>query len=112
PPLPKRPVPHERTPDRPSPSGPRPHPRSVIDAQIGPRRPGTIYQNVDGRFEVLALIVDPAEAAALLRRDSARWALIIKDTLRPDGQPFAVGSVWTTSDYLLREGKPAYTTAA
>ncbi|MFG2284019.1 hypothetical protein ACGFNQ_35705 [Streptomyces asoensis] len=80
--------------------------------EIGPRYPGAIYQNADGRFEVLALITDPREAAQLLRRDSARWAVIVRDTLRPDGQPYAVGSVWTTSDYLLREGRPAYTQAA
>ncbi|MEU9313435.1 hypothetical protein [Streptomyces sp. NPDC048256] len=86
-------------------------PRTAAD-EIGPRRPGAIYQNVSGRFEVLALITDSREAAQLLRRDSARWAVIVRDTLRPDGQPFAVGSVWTTSDYLLREGRPAYTTAA
>jgi hypothetical protein len=75
--------------------------------EVGPRGPGAIYQNADGRFEVLALITDPREAAKLLRRDSARWALIVRDTLRPDGQPFAVGSVWTTSDYLIRPAKTA-----
>ncbi|KUN75379.1 hypothetical protein AQJ64_42880 [Streptomyces griseoruber] len=82
--------------------------------EIGPRRPGAIYQNTDGRFEVLVLITDPREAARQLRRDSARWAVIVRDTLRPDGQPFAVGSVWTTSDYLIRPAKavPAYAPAA
>ncbi|EYT77980.1 hypothetical protein CF54_39855 [Streptomyces sp. Tu 6176] len=80
--------------------------------EIGPRRPGAIYQNSDGRFEVLALVTDRARAAQLLRRDSARWAVIIRDTLRPDGQPFAVGSVWTTSDYLLRPAASAYRQAA
>lgn len=79
---------------------------ATVDREVGPRLPGAIYQNIDGRFEVLALVTDPGEAAQLLRRDSARWALIIKDTLRPDGQPFVTGSVWTQSDYLLREGKP------
>ncbi|MDQ0808759.1 hypothetical protein QFZ63_000473 [Streptomyces sp. B3I7] len=78
-----------------------------ITDQIGPRRPGAIYQNVDGRFEVLALITDPTAAAQLLRRDGARWAVIVRDTLRPDGQPFAVGSVWTTSDYLIRPARTA-----
>ncbi|MFI1004937.1 hypothetical protein ACIP10_36155 [Streptomyces galbus] len=86
-------------------------PRTTAD-EIGPRRPGAIYQNVDGRFEVLALITDPREAAQLLRRDSARWAVIVRDTLRPDGIPFAVGSAWTTSDYLVREGASAYAPAA
>ncbi|MFD8229432.1 hypothetical protein ACFV16_35640 [Streptomyces massasporeus] len=72
------------------------------DQEIGPRCPGAIYQNQDGRFEVLALITDPVEAAQLLRRASARWAVIVRDTLRPDGQPFAFGSAWATSDYLVR----------
>ncbi|MFD9984062.1 hypothetical protein ACFWZJ_27185 [Streptomyces massasporeus] len=83
-----------------------------IDQEIGPRRPGAIYQNTDGRFEVLALITDPSEAAQLLRRKSARWAVIVRDTLRPDGIPFAVGSVWTTSDYLVRPAKTAAPSAA
>ncbi|MEU3343037.1 hypothetical protein [Streptomyces sp. NPDC006668] len=80
--------------------------------EIGPRRPGAIYQNISGRFEVLALVTDPGEAAQLLRRGGARWAVIVRDTLRPDGQPFAIGSAWTDSDYLLREGAPAYAPAA
>ncbi|MEU8470139.1 hypothetical protein AB0F30_19830 [Streptomyces sp. NPDC029006] len=86
--------------------------RPSVEDEIGPRRPGAIYQNVDGRFEVLALVTDPADAAHLLRRTAARWAVIVRDTIRPDRQPFAVGSVWTTSDYLLRPAKAAYTPAA
>ncbi|WP_239590520.1 hypothetical protein [Streptomyces aureoverticillatus] len=103
---PVRPLPHGR---RPRPDGGGARPRSchlrvdaTVERGVGPRRPGAIYQNVDGRFEVLALITRPREAAALLRRDSARWALIVRDTLRPDGEPFAIGSVWTVSDYLIR----------
>ncbi|WJV51774.1 hypothetical protein [Streptomyces flavofungini] len=108
-PLPRRPAPHERDGRQPAPdAGARPHPQhrlavtAIVDREVGPRRPGAIYQNVGGRFEVLALVTNPNEAAALLRRDSARWAVIVRDTLRPDGQPFAVGSVWTTSDHLIR----------
>lgn len=86
--------------------------RPNVQDEIGPRLPGAIYQNIDGRFEVLALITDPAEAAQLLRRSSARWAVIVRDTLRPDGIPFAVGSVWTTSDYLIRPARTAYAPAA
>ncbi|MGW1988374.1 hypothetical protein ACWCPJ_39070 [Streptomyces collinus] len=76
--------------------------RPTIQDEIGPRRPGAIYQNVDGRFEVLVLVTVPADAAQLLHRAAARWAVIVRDTLRPDGQPFAVGTVWTDSDYLIR----------
>ncbi|MET9187706.1 hypothetical protein ABZY01_32670 [Streptomyces anthocyanicus] len=87
-------------------------PRPSVQDEIGPRLPGAIYANVDGRFEVLALITNPTDAAQLLRRTAARWALIVRDTLRPDGVPFAVGSVWTTSDYLVRPARTAYAPAA
>ncbi|MFJ6509277.1 hypothetical protein [Streptomyces sp. NPDC091879] len=116
--LPRRPVPHEKVPDRPTPSGPRPHSRTVhtvgdpttlealrrvVDDQIGPRSPGAIYQNSDGAFEVLSVIRDPERARGLLTRRGAQWALIVRDVLRPAGEPFVVGSVWTTSDRLVRE---------
>jgi hypothetical protein len=87
-------------------------PRPSVQDEIGPRLPGAIYANVDGRFEVLALITDPADAAQLLRRAAARWALIVRDTLRADGDPFVVGSVWTTSDYLVRPARAEYAPAA
>ncbi|MFD6823338.1 hypothetical protein ACFWC5_23590 [Streptomyces sp. NPDC060085] len=116
--LPRRPVPHERTPDRPTPSGGRPHPRTahtvgdptilealrqVVEQQIGPREPGVIYQNSDGAFEVLSVTRDPERARGLLNRRCAQWAVIVRDVLRPDGEPFVVGTVWTTSDRLVRE---------
>ncbi|MFH9090937.1 hypothetical protein [Streptomyces sp. NPDC017673] len=75
-----------------------------LAAQIGPRTVGAVYQNSDGAFEVLALVTDPAEAAGLLKRRAARFAVIVRDVLRADGQPFAVGSVWTCSDRLVRAG--------
>ncbi|GHB11948.1 hypothetical protein GCM10010330_77510 [Streptomyces tendae] len=87
-------------------------PRPSVQDEIGPRLPGAIYANVDGRFEVLALITNPTDAAQLLRRAAARWALIVRDTLRPDGDPFVVGSVWTTSDYLVRPARTEYAPAA
>lgn len=76
-----------------------------VEDEIGPRQPGAIYQNTDGRYEVLALVTDPGDAAQLLRRAAARWAVIVRDTLRPDAQPVAVGTVWTDSDYLIRPAK-------
>jgi hypothetical protein len=81
--------------------------RRVIEAQIGPRRPGALYQNQDGAFEVLTVVRDPEEARALLKRRCAQWAVIVRDVLRPDGQPFAVGSVWTTEDHLIRPADDA-----
>ncbi|MFH9821378.1 hypothetical protein [Streptomyces sp. NPDC017230] len=85
--------------------------RPSVQDEIGPRLPGAIYANIDGRFEVLALITDTAQATQLLRR-AARWAVIVRDTLRADGDPFVVGSVWTTSDYLVRPARTAYDPAA
>ncbi|MFI0742692.1 hypothetical protein ACH4PU_32120 [Streptomyces sp. NPDC021100] len=78
--------------------------RRVVEAQIGPRRPGAIYQNTDGVFEVLAVVRDPKRARGLLRRRCAQWAVIVRDVLRAGAEPFAVGSVWTTADHLVRDG--------
>ncbi|MGJ5899416.1 hypothetical protein ACSCBZ_46875 [Streptomyces niveiscabiei] len=87
--------------------------RRTVDGQIGPRRPGALYQDCTGaRYEVLALVTRPTEAALLLGRDDARWALIVRDIRHPDSQPAAIGSAWTDADHLLREGSTAYTTAA
>lgn len=81
--------------------------RRVVDDQIGPRREGAIYTNQDGAFEVLAVVRDPKRARELLNRRCAQWALIVKDLLRPGAEPFAVGSVWTTSDRLVRDADDA-----
>jgi hypothetical protein len=119
-----RPTPHERDGRQPSPAGGRPHPeqhrqadptilealRRVIEEQIGPRGAGAIYTNADGAFEVVAVVRDPERARALLKRRCAQWALIVRDVLRPDSEPFAIGSVWTTADYLVREAADARAT--
>jgi hypothetical protein len=76
--------------------------RHAIDTQIGPRTAGAIYENTDGAFEVLDVVRDPQRARELLGRRSAKWALVVRDVLRHDGQPFAVGSVWTSADQLVR----------
>ncbi|MFE6129713.1 hypothetical protein ACFQ6Q_15810 [Streptomyces sp. NPDC056437] len=81
--------------------------RRVIDGQIGPRHAGAIYQNQDGAFEVLALVRDPERSRATLGRRCSQWALIVRDVLRPDGEPFAIGSVWTTEDRLVRAANDA-----
>ncbi|MFJ9351759.1 hypothetical protein [Streptomyces sp. NPDC101237] len=108
PPLPKRPLPHERTPDRPAPAGGRPHPQrdARVDSEIGPRSVGAIYETSVSAYEVLAVIRDPERASSLLRR-TALWAVIVRDIYRVDGEPYAVGDTWTTSDHLvlIREGR-------
>lgn len=75
-----------------------------VDDEIGPRTAGALYQNSTGAYEVLAVIRDSERASGLLKR-SAPWAVIIRNVLRPDTEPYAVGDVWTTSDYLVREGR-------
>ncbi|WP_253917234.1 hypothetical protein [Streptomyces sp. MNP-20] len=121
PPLPMRPMPHERDgrDGDPQPAPARPHPqesfsaaapdpsvdealRRVVEAQIGPRGAGAIYQTGDGAFEVVAVVRDPQRARELLKRRSAQWALLVKDLYRANAEPFAVGSVWTVSDRLVR----------
>ncbi|XIG72986.1 hypothetical protein C1N81_05150 (plasmid) [Streptomyces sp. SGAir0957] len=79
----------------------------VIDAQIGPRAVGAIYRNVDGLFEVVAVVRDHAMAKALLKRRCAQWALLVKDIARVNAEPFAIGSAWTDSDHLEREALKA-----
>jgi hypothetical protein len=93
---------HEKTKDAPpqSPRGPHPH----VSQEIGPRTEGAIYENIDGAFKVLELVTDHAKARELLHRRSAQFAVVVRDLRREDGQPFAVGSVWTTSDRLLKAG--------
>lgn len=76
--------------------------RRVVAGQIGPRVPGVVYDNVDGVFEVLDVVTDRSEARRILRRKAAQFAVIIRDVLRADGQPFAVGTVWTASDRVLK----------
>lgn len=74
----------------------------AVAAQVGPRKPGTVYRNIDGDFKVIDLITDPSEARRVLKRRSAQFAVVIIDTLRPDAEPFAVGSTWTGSDRVLK----------
>ncbi|MCX4919949.1 hypothetical protein [Streptomyces sp. NBC_00687] len=74
---------------------------SRVEEELGGRWPGAVYQNSDGQFEVLFTTTDPAKVKELLHR-RGRFALIVRDTLRPDGEPFIVGSAWTNSDTLVR----------
>ncbi|WP_394426912.1 hypothetical protein [Streptomyces sp. SGAir0957] len=98
-PLPSRPKPLSSVDDRAILAGLE----RVIDAQIGPRGVGAIYRNVDGVFEVVAVVRDHGMAKALLRRRCAQWALLVKNILQVNAEPFAVGSAWTKSDCLERE---------
>jgi hypothetical protein len=74
--------------------------RRTVAAQIGPRTPGTVYDNSANMFEVLEVVTDPAEARRLLHRDSAQFAVFVRD-LESDYR-YYTGAVWTSSDYVLK----------
>jgi hypothetical protein len=69
-------------------------------AEIGPRRPGTVYDNATSLFEVVAVITDPSEARRVLKRNSARFAIHVVDLVTGAGH--YTGAVWTGSDRVLR----------
>jgi hypothetical protein len=73
--------------------------RRVVAEQIGPRRPGVVYGNVDGEFRVDAVITDPSEARRILKRRGAQFAVIVTDHT---GARHALASVWTGSDRVLK----------
>ncbi|WP_446458634.1 hypothetical protein [Streptomyces rochei] len=74
--------------------------RRVTVQQIGPRRPGLVYDNATGTFEVRAVITDLTEARRVLRRHAARFAVLIQDL--HDGTERYTGTVWTGSDRVLK----------
>lgn len=74
--------------------------RRVTAAQIGPRRPGVVYDNASGTYEVRAIITDLAEARRILRRNAARFAILIRDLHA--GTEHYTGATWTGSDRVLK----------
>jgi hypothetical protein len=73
---------------------------TTITAQIGPRTPGTVYDNASGAFRVLAVVTDPSEARRILRRNAARFAVLVRDLHA--GTDHYTGAVWTGSDRVLK----------
>ena len=69
-------------------------------AQIGPRVKGTVYDNASGAFRVLAVVTDTTEARRILKRHSARFAILIRDLHA--GTEHYTGAVWTGSDRVLK----------
>lgn len=74
----------------------------VVADEIGPRRPGVLYGNVDGVFKVLNVTTDRDEARRILKRRAAQFAITVIDVLRPDAEPFTICTVWTGSDRVLK----------
>jgi hypothetical protein len=72
----------------------------TIAAELGPREPGTVYDNASGVFNVLAVVTDPSEARRILRRNAARFAVLVRDMHA--GTEHYTGAVWTGSDRVLK----------
>lgn len=72
---------------------------SIAD-QIGPRLPGTVFDNASGMFQVLQVVTDPSEARRVLRRNAARFAIHVLDLHA--GTEHYTGAVWTGSDRVLK----------
>lgn len=68
--------------------------------QIGPREPGTVYDNASGMFRVLAVVTEPAEARRILRRNAAKFAVLVQD-MHTTATHYT-GAVWTGSDRVLK----------
>ncbi|MEV5915734.1 hypothetical protein AB0M00_43490 [Streptomyces chartreusis] len=73
---------------------------SNTQEQLGPRVEGTVYDNASGTFEVRRVVTDLAEARRILRRQSARFAVLIRDLHA--GTEHYTGAVWTGSDRVLK----------
>lgn len=69
-------------------------------AQIGPRREGVVYYDGPRMVQVKAVITDLAEARRVLRRNAARFAVLIEDL--HSGTSRYTGAVWTGSDRVLK----------
>jgi hypothetical protein len=74
--------------------------RRVTATGIGPRQPGTVYYDGDRMVRVEAVVTDPSEARRILRRRSARFAVLIRDLHA--GTSRYTGAVWTGSDRVLK----------
>lgn len=73
---------------------------SSLAAQIGPRVEGTVYDNASGAFRVLDVVTDVTEARRILRRNAARFAILIRDLHA--GTEHYTGAVWTGSDRVIK----------
>ena len=75
-------------------------PRRVTATGIGPRQPGTVYYDGARMVRVEAVVTDPSEARRILRRRSARFAVLVRDLHA--GTAHYTGAIWTGSDRVLK----------
>ena len=73
---------------------------ATTTAELGPRVPGTEYDNASGAFRVLDVVTDRSEARRILKRHSARFAVLVRDLHA--GTEHYTGAVWTGSDRVLK----------
>ena len=71
-----------------------------IAAEIGPRAEGTVYYDGPNLVEVRAVITEPTEARRILKRHSARFAVLVRDL--HVGTEHYTGAIWTGSDRVLK----------
>lgn len=74
--------------------------RRVTVQQIGPRKPGVVYYDGPRLVEVHDVVTDLAEARRVLRRNAARFAVLVRDLHA--GTEYYTGAIWTGSDRVLK----------
>ena len=75
-------------------------PAPSVAAQIGPRQPGVVYYDGPRLVEVTEVITDQAEAKRVLRRNAAKFAILVRDLHA--GTEDYIGAIWTGSDRVLK----------
>lgn len=68
--------------------------------QIGPRAEGVVYYDGPALVQVLNVVTDPSEARRVLKRHSARYAILVRDLHA--GTEHYTGAIWTGSDRVLK----------
>ena len=69
-------------------------------SEIGPRTPGTVFDNASGVFRVIEVVTDASEARRILRRNAAKFAVLVRDL--HTGTEHYTGAIWTGSDRVLK----------
>jgi hypothetical protein len=74
--------------------------RGAVAAQIGPRAPGVVYYDGPRMVQVTEVITDESEAQRVLKRNAARFAILVRDLHA--GTEDYIGAIWTGSDRVLK----------
>jgi len=71
-----------------------------VAAQIGPRVPGVVYYDGPRLVEVAEVITDTSEAKRVLKRNAAKFAVLVTDL--HTGTSRYTGAIWTGSDRVIK----------